>query len=118
MIDQDNIESVSGLGAMQRGMVFDHALDPRSDAYVEQFDLRARGEVEENALRDALVATSRHFSVLRTVFSFRNTDDPYQIVLRDRRPPLEVVDLTGRLDPTRCCGAPSSGSVRDGLTCS
>jgi amino acid adenylation domain len=99
MIDQDNIESVSGLGAMQRGMVFDHALDPRSDAYVEQFDLRARGEVEENALRDALVATSRHFSVLRTVFSFRNTDDPYQIVLRDRRPPLEVVDLTGRLDP-------------------
>lgn len=115
MIDQDTIESISGLGAMQRGMVFDHALDPTSDAYVEQFDLRARGEVHPDALSDALLATSRHFSVLRTVFSFRNTDDPYQLVLGDLRPPLAVIDLVGHPDPDAALAEVKAGDRSRGF---
>lgn len=101
MIAKEDIESIAGLASMQRGMFFSYAVDTASDAYVEQFDFTGTGELDVERLREALAATSRHYSVLRTVFSFRNTDDPYQVVLRERPPLLEVVDLRGEHDASR-----------------
>ncbi|MEC3893360.1 non-ribosomal peptide synthetase [Nocardiopsis sp. LDBS1602] len=98
MIDTENIESVSGLAAMQKGMFFSYAVDTGSDAYVEQFDFTGTGDVDADRLREALVATSRHYSVLRTVFSFERTDDPYQLVLKEWPPRFEVIDHRDRED--------------------
>lgn len=98
MVDTDNIESVSGLASMQKGMFFSYAVDTGSDAYVEQFDFTGTGEVDADLLRAALTATSRHYSVLRTVFSFERTDDPYQLVLKEWPPRLEAVDYRDRDD--------------------
>src|SRR5690625_3570287 len=93
MIDKDNVESISGLAAMQKGMFFSYSVDTESDAYVEQFDFTGAGTLDADLLRTALAALSRHYSVLRTIFSFRNTDDPYQVVLKEWSPPLDVLDL-------------------------
>ncbi|WP_405610702.1 non-ribosomal peptide synthetase [Streptomyces sp. NBC_01508] len=105
MVDRDNIESISSLTAMQKGMLFTYAADGESDAYVEQFDFTGTGEVDVAHLREALAALSRHYGVLRSVFSFRNTDDPYQIVLKEWAPPLEVLDRTGAPDAARAVAA-------------
>ncbi|PSL55784.1 amino acid adenylation domain-containing protein [Saccharothrix carnea] len=96
MVDKDNIESISGLAAMQKGMLFSHAVDTGSDAYVEQFDFVIAGEVDVEHLRTALAGVSRTYSVLRTIFSYRNTDEPYQIVLKDWAPALDVRDYRDR----------------------
>lgn len=96
MVDKDNIESISGLAAMQKGMLFSHAVDTGSDAYVEQFDFVISGEVDAGHMRAALAGVSRTYSVLRTVFSYRNTDEPYQIVLKEWAPELDVRDYRDR----------------------
>ncbi|MER6911900.1 amino acid adenylation domain-containing protein [Streptomyces sp. NPDC000594] len=101
MVDKDNIESISGLAAMQKGMFFNYAVDSASDAYVEQFDFTGTGEMNAGHMRTALAALSRHYSVLRSVFSFRNTDDPYQVVLKEWAPALDLLDLTGSPDTER-----------------
>ncbi|MEU5552254.1 amino acid adenylation domain-containing protein [Micromonospora sp. NPDC047793] len=101
MVDKDNIESISGLAAMQKGMLFSHAVDTGSDAYVEQFDFVISGEVDVAHLRTALAGVSRTYSVLRTIFSYRNTDQPYQIVLKEWAPQLDVLDYRDRGDQDR-----------------
>ncbi|MGW4114205.1 non-ribosomal peptide synthetase [Actinosynnema sp. NPDC004786] len=101
MVDKDNIESISGLAAMQKGMLLSHAVDAGSDAYVEQFDFVITGEVDAGHLRAALAGASRTYSVLRTIFSYRNTDEPYQIVLKEWAPSLDVRDYRDRPDLDR-----------------
>lgn len=98
MIDKDNVESISALAAMQKGMFFSYSVDTDSDAYVEQFDFTGSGTLDADLLRTALAALSRHYSVLRTIFSFRNTDEPYQVVLKEWSPPLDELDFGDRLD--------------------
>lgn len=98
MVDKDSIESISGLAAMQKGMFFNYAIDTESDAYVEQFDFSGTGELNADHMRAALAALSRHYSVLRSVLSFRNTDDPYQVVLKEWAPEFARVDCAGSPD--------------------
>ncbi|MFG2062504.1 amino acid adenylation domain-containing protein [Micromonospora sp. NPDC048871] len=101
MVERDNIESIAGLAAMQKGMLFSHAVDTGSDAYVEQFDFVITGEVDVEHMRAALAGVSRTYSVLRTIFSYRNTDQPYQIVLKEWAPQLDVRDYRDRPDRDR-----------------
>ncbi|MFF8499042.1 amino acid adenylation domain-containing protein [Streptomyces anulatus] len=98
MIDRANIASVSGLAAMQKGMYFTYAVDSGSDAYVEQFCFTGSGDLDAGLLRAALAATSRHYSVLRTVFSSGRTDTPYQLVLKEWPPELATADYRDRDD--------------------
>ncbi len=95
MINKADIQTVFGLAAMQKSMLLAHALDPDSGAYIEQFDFTLEGTVDVDAMRRAFGSLSREYAVLRTVFSFRNTDDPYQLVLREWEPPLVVEDVRG-----------------------
>ncbi|OLF10148.1 non-ribosomal peptide synthetase [Actinophytocola xinjiangensis] len=99
MVEKDDIESISGLAAMQKGMLFSHVVDTGSDAYVEQFDFTIAGEIDAGHLRTALAGVSRTYGVLRSLFSFRNTDEPYQIVLRERDPEWRVLDVRPSADP-------------------
>lgn len=101
MVDKENVESISGLAAMQKGMLFSYAVDPTSDAYVEQFDFTVSGDVDVAHMRTALTGVSRDFSILRSIFSFRNTDDPYQVVLKDWPPEVEVLDCRDSADADR-----------------
>jgi amino acid adenylation domain-containing protein len=101
MIEPSNIESVSGLAAMQKGMFFTYAADTETDAYVEQFCFVGTGDLDVDLLGAALTATSRHYSVLRTVFASGRTDEPYQLVLRDWPPLVETVDYRDRADSER-----------------
>lgn len=98
VIDPRNIVAAHGLAAMQKGMLLSYALDPTSDAYVEQFDFILNGNVDSEAMRNALHSLSQEYATLRTVFSFRNTDDPYQVVLREWDPSLVVVDVRHESD--------------------
>ncbi|MGW6580019.1 non-ribosomal peptide synthetase [Streptomyces globisporus] len=105
MVEKNNIESISGLAAMQKGMLFTYVADGASDAYVEQFDFTGAGEIDAGHLREALAALSRQYDILRSVFSFRNTDDPYQVVMKEWAPPLDVLDHEASPDPAHALAA-------------
>ena len=115
MTDRENIQAVTGLAAMQKSMFFSYALDAETEAYVEQFDFTGSGPVDVQRLRDALDATGRHYGVLRTTFSFKNTDSPYQIVLKNRKLPLDTLDLSRDPDPEAAVAAFKTGDRARGF---
>ncbi len=95
MLSRDNIQDIYGLAPMQEAMLIQHARDPASAAYVEQFDFELDGELDAAALQRAFDALVARYDVLRTVFSHRRTDRPRQIVLKARAAALQQVDFTG-----------------------
>ncbi|TCP55914.1 amino acid adenylation domain-containing protein [Tumebacillus sp. BK434] len=90
---KENIQDIYSLSPMQKGMLLNHAVDPTSAAYTEQFDFRIGGEVEPERMQWALNKLSARHDILRTVFSYRKTDEPRQVVLKSRPPEFTVLDL-------------------------
>lgn len=93
MTVKENIKDIYGLSPMQKGMLLNHALDPASSAYVEQFDFRISGDVEAERMEWALNRLVERYDILRTVFSYRKTDEPRQVVLKSRAPEFTLWDL-------------------------
>jgi len=93
MLNKENIQDVLGLAPMQMGMLLHHARHTDTTAYIEQFDFVMAGSVDEHALQKAFEMIVRKYSVLRTIFSYRKTDTPKQLVMRKREAHIDVVRL-------------------------
>lgn len=84
MLSKENVQDIYSLSPMQQGMLLQFAVDPASAAYFEQFDFHLTGEINLPALQKSLYSLIAKYDVLRTIFSFRKTDLPRQIVLKQR----------------------------------
>ncbi|WP_338848356.1 amino acid adenylation domain-containing protein [Massilia sp. W12] len=96
MLSKENVQDIYALSPMQQGMLLHFAMDPASDAYFEQFDFSLQGEIDSPTLQKSIYSLVAKYDVLRTVFSFRKTDLPRQIVLKQRAPEklaLQELDL-------------------------
>lgn len=93
MIRKEDIQDIYSLSPMQSGMLLNHALDPESSVYLEQFDFKISGEVDPQCMQDALIRVSESHDILRTVFSYKKTDQPRQIVLKSWHPPFSFKDF-------------------------
>ncbi|MCY7295213.1 non-ribosomal peptide synthetase [Alteromonas sp. a30] len=93
-LSKENIENIFGLAPMQRGMLVQYAKDPETTAYIEQFDFQLSGPVDHKRLEQALNLVVQKYAVLRTIFSFRKTDEPRQIILKQRTVTLNQQDFS------------------------
>jgi amino acid adenylation domain-containing protein len=93
MLTKENVQDIYPLTPMQEGMLLDYARNPDSAAYVEQFDFVLEGPLEIEAVRRAFAAVVAKYDALRTLFSFRKTDVPRQVVLKSREPAVDYRDL-------------------------
>jgi amino acid adenylation domain-containing protein/non-ribosomal peptide synthase protein (TIGR01720 family) len=98
MIDKQDIEDIYSLSPMQESMLIQYAIDRTTTAYVEQFDFTLRGELDVDRVDGSLNALIAKYAVLRTVFSFGNTETPWQIVLKRRTASAHRADLRD-MDP-------------------
>jgi amino acid adenylation domain-containing protein len=94
MLSKENIQDIYGLAPMQEGMLIHYARDATTEAYVEQFSFVIEGEIDYPVLQKSLDALVIKYDVLRTIFSFRKTDLPRQVVLKARRPQLLCEDYS------------------------
>lgn len=94
MLTKDNVKDVYALTPMQEGMLVEYARDPQAGLYVEQFDFVMEGTLDIGAVRKSFTALVAKYDVLRTIFSFRKTDQPRQVVLRERVPEVAHHDLS------------------------
>ncbi len=102
-VDKRNVKNIYPLSPMQEGMLF-HALmdrDRASSAYFEQWSLRLSGQVDAGAFEAAWNELFRRHDILRTVFAYKNTDRPLQVVLRERPIDFAFEDLRGMPAPDR-----------------
>jgi fengycin family lipopeptide synthetase E len=94
MLTKENVKTVYGLTPMQEGILLDFAKNPQSTAYVEQFDFCLQGDVNADAVQKSFAALIHKYDVLRSLFSFKKTDRPKQIVLKQWLPQLNEVDYS------------------------
>ncbi len=95
MLNKENIQDVYGLAPMQECMLVQYVKDPQTTAYVEQFDFTLQGELQVELLEQSFNLVIQKYSALRTVFSYRKTDHPRQVVLKKRNFELAIDDFSG-----------------------
>lgn len=100
-ISKENIEDIYGLSSMQKSMLFNHAIDPSSSAYTEQFDFCIKGDVKPKRMEWALIEIVKRYEIFRTVFSYRKTDEPRQVLLKSRLPEWLVKDFSYEATPEK-----------------
>jgi len=92
LLTKDNIQSIYSLSPMQQSMLIHHAVDSESSAYIEQFDFCIAGRLDPVSMERALAQLVERHDALRTIFSYRKTDLPRQVVLTRRMPALDLRD--------------------------
>ncbi|HYG65511.1 MAG TPA: amino acid adenylation domain-containing protein, partial [Thermoanaerobaculia bacterium] len=86
------VENLYPLSPMQKGLLFHTIGSPDSGLYITQSVYELRGEVERQALARALQSVLDRHSVLRTAFHWERRDEPFQVVYKEARVPLQELD--------------------------
>jgi len=91
---KNDIVNIYDLSPMQESMLFHSLHHPESPAYFEQLDISLSGEVEVKLLAQAFNMMLQRYDVLRTVFTFKKTKKPRQVLLKERSAAIELTDMT------------------------
>src|ERR1044072_732695 len=98
-MSKKNIEAVYRLSPMQQGMLFHALYATDSTMYVEQLSGILRGDLDVTAFEMAWQRVVDRHPILRSVFAWKNLDEPLQIVGRHVKVPIEKQDWTARPMP-------------------
>ncbi|MFC8148507.1 bacitracin non-ribosomal peptide synthetase BacC [Bacillus paralicheniformis] len=87
------IEKIYPLANMQRGMLF-HALeDKESQAYFEQMAINMKGLIDENLFAETFNDIMERHEILRASIEYEITDEPRNVIIKDRKINLDYHDL-------------------------
>jgi amino acid adenylation domain-containing protein len=98
MPKKTDVKNIYALSPMQEGMLFHALMDERSTAYVEQTVMTLSGTLEPGLFETAIQGVVNRYDILRTVFVYKNTKRPRQVVLNRQTADFHFTDLT-RLEP-------------------
>jgi polyketide synthase PksJ len=94
-IDKRNVEEMTGLTAMQEGMLFHYLSNRDSKQYVEQFRFKLSGKIDKKWFKKAWHAVAQTNEMLRSVIRWEKLEEPVQIVLKNKEIPNRIIDLSG-----------------------
>jgi amino acid adenylation domain-containing protein len=94
MSKSNNVQNIYGLSPMQKGMLFHTVLDEQSTAYVEQTVMTLRGMLDPILFETALQELVSRYDILRTVFVYKTTKRPRQVVLNGQKADFYFEDLS------------------------
>ena len=93
-----NVEKIMGLTPMQNGMLYHKMLNDESTEYVLQHVFSIQGKLYEDLLKQSIELLTYKYEVLRTVFLYRKVAQPKQVILKQRKAMMQIVDLTTLTD--------------------
>ncbi|UED72201.1 non-ribosomal peptide synthetase [Brevibacillus sp. DP1.3A] len=91
-LDRKNVQDIIALTPLQEGMLFHYLENPQSDRYFEQLCLHLAGEVNEEWVNSAWNEVVRANEMLRTTFRWDKVEQPIQIILKDRKFEVVIVE--------------------------
>ncbi len=94
MIKKTDIQNVYALSPMQEGMLFHAQMNETSSAYLEQMTVPLPGPIDEKIFRETYNHIIEKYDVLRTVFTYKKTRKPMQIVLKHRDRDIRLEDMS------------------------
>ncbi|WP_432403717.1 amino acid adenylation domain-containing protein [Wukongibacter sp. M2B1] len=93
MFKKTDVKDIYSLSPMQEGMLFHYILDKKTSAYFEQTTFTLKGELDIEAFEKTFNKIVEKYDVLRTVFTYRKTRKPRQIVLKSRQSKIYFEDI-------------------------
>ncbi|CCF15397.1 tyrocidine synthase 3 [Brevibacillus laterosporus GI-9] len=99
-LDKKNIEEIMGLTSTQEGMLFHYRNDLNSREYHEQLSLTLVGDIQVEILQKSWDFVIETNEMLRTIYRWKNIDNPVQIVLKNHKVKINYIDNT-LLEDTR-----------------
>src|ERR1051325_6176767 len=93
-LHRENIQDIYLLSPLQEGLFFLSKQDPLSQSYFQQVSYRLRGDLGIEYVKETLVLLSERHDALRTVFNFKKTDHPLQVVLKKHPIGFSFIDLS------------------------
>ncbi|AUZ37550.1 hybrid non-ribosomal peptide synthetase/type I polyketide synthase [Bacillus sp. MBGLi79] len=81
-IDKNNIANILGLTTIQEGLLFHHLMEPEGNAYFEQMLIKLESEPARDLFEKAWQQTVQQNEMLRTVFRWKETAKPIQVILK------------------------------------
>ncbi len=93
-IDRKNVEDVYSLSPLQEGILFHHIMDEKSTAYFVQAVITLNGEVDVDLFEKTFNKTIEKYDILRTVYTYKKTKKPRQVVLKKREMQIFFKDIS------------------------
>ncbi len=94
MLRKSNIKDIYSLSPMQEGLLFHALMDENSAAYFEQSVITIKGELDIPLLEKSFNLLVERYDSLRTVFSYKKTKNPMQILLKKRELKINFEDIS------------------------
>uniref|UniRef100_UPI0004916139 non-ribosomal peptide synthetase n=1 Tax=Tenacibaculum ovolyticum TaxID=104270 RepID=UPI0004916139 len=91
---QNNIEKIYPLTPMQEGMLFHTIRDKNLEAYFIQLSYSVSGKIDIEIFSESIDVLSKRHDIFRTAFVYESTERPIQVVLRNRKIALNILDKT------------------------
>ncbi|MCP4155965.1 MAG: amino acid adenylation domain-containing protein, partial [bacterium] len=91
---KSDIKAIYSLSPMQEGMLFQARMDGDSAAYFEQMDITISGDIRRELLEKTLKRLVERYDVLRTVFTYKKTKIPRQVLLKTSKLDIRTRDFT------------------------
>ena len=94
-LNKSNIEDIIPLTSMQEGMLFHYLKEPEALEYHEQISLGLEGDVDPDLMQKAWDFVVENNEMLRTVFRWKNINNPVQVILKNKQVVVHYYDLSG-----------------------
>jgi thioester reductase-like protein/amino acid adenylation domain-containing protein len=95
MDKKKNIEDIYPLSPMQQGLLFHSLYEPKSGVYFNQLSCTLGENLNVSALEQAWQQVVNRHPVLRTAFHWKRREQPFQVVYREVKLPVEHLDWRG-----------------------
>ncbi len=95
MDKKKNIEDIYPLSPMQQGLLFHSLYEPKSGVYFNQLSCTLGENLNVSALEQAWQQVVDRHPVLRTAFHWKRREQPFQVVYREVKLPIEHLDWRG-----------------------
>ncbi|MBF0558173.1 MAG: amino acid adenylation domain-containing protein, partial [Nitrospirae bacterium] len=98
-IDRGGLKDIYPLSPLQEGMLYHRISDDKSTAYLEQISFTIEGGLDISAFRKSWNELFKRHDIFRTIFVYKETEEPFQIVFRERAADFRFEDLSSYTRP-------------------
>uniref|UniRef100_UPI000B29B220 non-ribosomal peptide synthetase n=1 Tax=Abyssisolibacter fermentans TaxID=1766203 RepID=UPI000B29B220 len=94
MLKKSDIKDIYSLSPMQEGMLFHYIMDKTSTAYFEQTVIGIEGTLDVDLVEKSFNKLIEKYDVLRTIFIYKGTKKPRQVVIKKRKAKISFNDIS------------------------
>lgn len=97
----NKMESAYPLSAMQEGILFHYLMDKTSHNYILQMSVKIQGDFDPEICKKSMELLFHKYECMRTLFLTGTLERPVQVVLKERKCEVRMIDLSNMTDASQ-----------------